>query len=135
MAEMEKILLGSDLDGIEKESDPVSTFIFFICLFLTGTLYAFPNSFAVEPQISLRGKLAEGAIAMGFVSKEMCSCLFVENNPREYCDDYIMLDGLENINFKVQVDMKKKSVRASTSFVIVKKAQYFDEKRGCSQTQ
>ena len=106
-----------------------------ILTFLSNGTFAFPTSFDLGSANIQESKIGEGAIAMGFVSKEMCSCLFVENNPREYCDDYIMLDGLENINFKVQVDMKKKNVRASTSFVIVKKAQYFDEKRGCSQTQ
>ena len=106
-----------------------------ILTFFSNGTFAFPTSFDLGSANIQESKIGEGAIAMGFVSKEMCSCLFVEQNSREYCDDYIMLEGLDEINFKVRVDMSKKTVRASTGLFIVKKAAYIDTKRGCSQTQ
>ena len=88
------------------------------------------NAFDFQTERAL-GKIDEGALAMGYLAKETCSCIFVTGQSEDYCKEYNLFGALKDIKANIRIDYRNKTVRASTFLVIAKRAKYQSDKLGC----
>ncbi len=75
-----------------------------------------------------RFETGEIRVALNFIAKETCSCLFVAERPEEECKKYVEIKQLEP---KVTVDRAAKTVESRALFFF-KSVARFSQESGCS---
>ena len=67
-------------------------------------------------------------VGLNFTAKSMCSCLWVTNNSKEFCDEYT---ALEEVSPKMDINEASNEVNTSLFWLFSAKAKYVGVKQGC----
>lgn len=73
-------------------------------------------------------KNSKATLALGFTSKEMCSCLFASGRSEKDCRDYV---DVAEIHPRISIDHKRQKVTASLYLILWQTAYYEGPQKGC----
>lgn len=79
-----------------------------------------------DPDGTYRASIA--TMGLNFVSKGMCSCLWVSEHPRDFCIDYARV---EQVSPSIEVDIGTQTVTASLFGIFHASTKFEGPKRGC----
>ena len=85
------------------------------------------TSFFLWPTI--KGKLQDAKLALGFMTLHTCDCLFVMQKDEDYCTQYV---ANKYVKPDIKIDYESKKVTGSFSSFFLYKSQYSNHRYGCT---
>lgn len=67
-------------------------------------------------------------LGLGFVSKEMCSCMFVAEQEEGFCREFVKI---KQVSPNINVDLREKSITASLFYIFKRTSQLRGDHQGC----